>query len=181
MGDIKQTIQDFYTQAQAKDFARNNLFRVLNIDFGDGSDVSIGEEDLVYVTTATLPGKTIQEVTVPYMGLDFHVPGTVKYNGSEAYTLTFRADESYNLYEKFHDVITDTFDDADSTGNYFTPKASSVIDLVQLNKSLDRVAQYQLVGCSIRSIGDLSYDMTASGEVQTFTVTVAFHYYRKTA
>lgn len=181
MADVKQTIQDFYTQAQVKDFARNNLFRVLNIDFGDGSDVTIGEEDLVYVTTATLPGKTIQEVTVPYMGLDFHVPGTVKYNQSEGYQLTFRADESYNLYQKFQDVINDTFNDADSTGNYFTPKASSVIDLVQLDKELNRVSQYQLVGVSIRNVGDISYDVTAVGEVQTFTVTVAYHYYRKTA
>ena len=181
MADVKQTIQDFYTQAQVKDFARNNLFRVLNIDFGDGSDVTIGEEDLVYVTTATLPGKTIQEVTVPYMGLDFHVPGTVKYNQSAGYSLTFRADESYNLYQKFQDVINDTFDDSNSTGNYFTPKASSVIDLVQLDKELNRVSQYQLVGVSIRSIGDVSYDVTDVGQVQTFTVTVAYHYYRKTA
>ena len=181
MADVKQTIQDFYTQAQVKDFARNNLFRVLNIDFGDGSDVTIGEEDLVYVTTATLPGKSIQEVTVPYMGLDFHVPGTVKYNQSEAYTLSFRADESYNLYQKFQDVINDTFNDADSTGNYFTPKASSVIDLVQLDKELNRISQYQLVGVSIRSVGDVSYDVTAVGDVQTFDVTVAYHYYRKTA
>jgi hypothetical protein len=181
MADVKQTIQDFYTQAQVKDFARNNLFRVLNIDFGDGSDVDIAEEDLVYVTTSSLPGKTIQDVVVPYMGLDFHVPGTVKYNGSEGYQLTFRADESYNLYDKFQQVINDTFNDSDSTGNYFTPKSSSVIDLVQLNKELNRVSQYQLVGCSIRSIGDLSYDVTASGDVQTFTVTIAYHYYRKTA
>ena len=36
MADTSQTIQGFYTQAQAKDFARNNLFRVLNINFGTG-------------------------------------------------------------------------------------------------------------------------------------------------
>jgi hypothetical protein len=69
MADVKQTIQDFYTQAQVKDFARNNLFRVLNIDFGDGSDVSIGEEDLVYVTTSTLPGKTIQDIARTLYGI----------------------------------------------------------------------------------------------------------------
>tara|TARA_R110001599_G_scaffold10207_1_gene50544 strand:+ start:5095 stop:5640 length:546 start_codon:yes stop_codon:yes gene_type:complete len=181
MADVKQTIQDFYTQAQVKDFARNNLFRVLNIDFGGGSDVTIGEEDLVYVTTAALPGKTITDVAVPYMGLDFHIPGTVKYTGSEGYSLTFRADESYNLYDKFQQVMNDTFNDADSTGNYFTPTADSVIDLVQLDKQLERVSQYQLIGCSIRSIGEVAYDMTAEGTVQTFTVTVAYHYYRKTA
>ncbi len=180
MSDVKQTIQDFYTQAQVKDFARNNLFRVLNINFGDGSDVAIGEDDLVYATTATLPGKNIGNVAVPYMGLVFNVPGTVTYPGSEGYSLTFRADESYNLYNKFQQVINDTFNDADSTGNYFTPKASSVIDLVQLDKQMNKVGQYQLVGCSIRNLDALSYDTTAAGEVQTFTVTIAYHYYRKT-
>lgn len=27
MADVRQTIQDFYTQAQVKDFARTNLFQ----------------------------------------------------------------------------------------------------------------------------------------------------------
>jgi hypothetical protein len=180
MADVKQTIQDFYTQAQVKDFARTNLFRVLNINFGDGSDVVIGEDDLVYATTATLPGKAIGNIAVPYMGLNFNVPGTVTYTNSEGYSLAFRADASYNLYNKFQQVINDTFNDADSTGNYFTPKASSVIDLVQLDKEMNKVGQYQLVGCSIRSVGELSYDVQNAGEVQTFTVTIAYHYYRKT-
>lgn len=180
MADVKQTIQDFYTQAQVKDFARTNLFRVLNINFGDGSDVVVREDDLVYATTATLPGKAIGNIAVPYMGLNFNVPGTVTYSGSEAYSLAFRADESYNLYNKFQQVINDTFNDADSTGNYFTPKASSVIDLVQLDKEMNRVGQYQLVGCSIRSLEALSYDTTNAGEVQMFTVAIAYHYYRKT-
>ena len=48
MADVKQTIADFYTQAQARDFSRSNLFRVLNINFGDGSTQVIGENDLVY-------------------------------------------------------------------------------------------------------------------------------------
>ncbi len=40
MAQTRQTIQNFYTQAQTKDFARNNLFRVLNINFGDGTETS---------------------------------------------------------------------------------------------------------------------------------------------
>ena len=181
MADVRQTIQDFYTQAQTRDFARTNLFRVLNMDFGDGSDVTISEEDLVYATTATLPAKAIANVPVPYMGLNFNIPGTVSYPGSEAYSITFRADESYNLYEKFQEVVNDTFNDADSTGNYFAPKASAVIDLVQLDKQLNRVSQYQLVGVSIRNLGELAYNITEAGNEQTFTVQLAYHYYRKTA
>lgn len=181
MADTTQTIQGFYTQAQAKDFARNNLFRVLNINFGGGTDVSFDETDLVYANTATLPGKTIGNVAVPYMGLNFNVPGTVTYDNSDAYTIQFKSDESHNLREKFLQVQNDTFDDTDSTGNYFMPTSDAVIDLVLLDKELNRVAQYQLVGCSIRNVGPQSYDMTATGDVVTFDVTIAYHYFRKTA
>jgi hypothetical protein len=181
MADVRQTIQDFYTQAQARDFARNNLFRVLNINFSDNSPNVIGEEELVYATTSTLPGKTISNVAANYMGLAFNLPGTVSYNNSAGYSLTFRADESYNLYNRFQNIIRDVFDDATTTGNYFTPKTTAVVDLVQLDKQLNRVGQYQLIGASIRSVGDMSYDSTAAGDIQTFSVTLAYHYYRKTA
>lgn len=179
--DTKQTISEFYTQAQAKDFARSNLFRVLNIDFGDGSSQALDENDLVYARTASLPAKSITNNAVPYMGLNFNVPGVVQYPNSEGYVINFYADEAQKLREKFLKVVDDTFNDATSTGNYFTPKQSAVIDLVQLDKQLNKVAQYQLVGISIRNVGELRYDITSTGEVQNFDVTIAYHYFRKTA
>ena len=115
------------------------------------------------------------------MGLNFNIPGNVTYPGSEAYSITFRADESYDLYSKFQSVIDDTFNDADSTGNYFAPKSSAVIDLVLLDKQLDRISQYQLVGVSIRSLEPISYNVTETGNQVEFNVTLAYHYYRKTA
>jgi hypothetical protein len=180
MADVKQTIQDFYTQAQAKDFARNNLFRVININFGDGSSTVIGENDLVYARTASLPAKTITNVPATYMGLQFNIPGVATYPDSENYVINFYADEAQKLREKFINVLNDTFNDANSTGNYFTPKQTAVIDLVQLNKQLNKVAQYQLVGVSIRNVAALEYDITATGEIQNFNVTLAYHYWRKT-
>lgn len=179
--DTKQTISEFYTQAQAKDFSRSNLFRVLNIDFGDGSTETIQESDLVYARTASLPAKNITNNPVPYMGLTFNVPGVATYPNSEGYVINFYADEAQKLREKFLRVVDDTFNDATSTGNYFTPKQSAVIDLVQLDKQLNKIAQYQLVGVSIRNVGELAYDITSQGEVQNFNVTVAYHYFRKTA
>jgi hypothetical protein len=180
MADTNQTIANFYTQAQAKDFSRTNLFRVLNINFGDGSSQVIGESDLVYARTASLPAKSITNVTAQYMGLNFNIPGVAQYPGSDAYTLNFYADAAQQLREKFLSVVNDTFNDATSTGNYFTPKQSAVIDLVQLDKQLNRIAQYQLVGVSIRNVDALAYDMTTTGEIQNFNVTLAYHYWRKT-
>lgn len=179
MADVKQTIADFYTQAQARDFSRSNLFRVLNINFGDGSTQVIGENDLVYAKTATLPAKSITNVTAPYMGLNFNIPGVAQYPGSDSYVINFYADAAQTIREKFLAVVNDTFNDATSTGNYFTPKQSAVIDLLQLDKQLNKIAQYQLVGVSIREVGALSYDMTSTGEIQAFDVTLAYHYWRK--
>jgi len=180
MADTSQTIQDFYTQAIAKDFARSNLFRVININFGNASSQVVTENDLVYARTANLPGKQIANLTAPYMGLNFNIPGTVSYPGSEAYVINFYSDEAQALRQKFLQVVSDTFDDATSTGNYFAPSDTAVIDLVQLDKQLVKVAQYQLVGVSIRQVADLAYDITTAGEIQNFDVTLAYHYWRKT-
>jgi hypothetical protein len=180
MADVKQTIADFYTQAQSRDFSRDNLFRVLNINFGDGSTQVIGENDLVYARTASLPSKQITNVEAPYMGLTFNIPGVATYPNSDSYVINFYADAAQQLREKFLSVVNDTFNDATSTGNYFTPKQSAVIDLVQLDKQLRKIAQYQLVGVSIREVGELEYDMTSTGEIQDFDVTLAYHYWRKT-
>ena len=181
MADVNQTIQDFYTQAQSKDFARSNLFRVLNINFGIEPSGFISTNDLVYARTASLPAKTITNVQAPYMGLNFNIPGVAQYPNSEAYVINFYADEAQKIREKFLQVVNDTFNDATSTGNYFTPKQSAVIDLVQLDKQLNKVAQYQLVGVSIRQVGALEYDITSTGDIQKFDVTLAYHYWLKTA
>ena len=181
MAQTRQTIQNFYTQAQTKDFARDNLFRVLNINFGDGTEINFDEDDLIYATTAKLPGKDISTQAIPYMGLNFNIPGVAKYPGSDGYTITFRCDESYDLRNRFLQVLNDTFDDAESTGNYFMPTADSVIDLALLDKELDRVSQFQLVGVAIKNVEELTYNVTSDGTVQEFNVTVTYHYFRQTA
>ena len=97
MADTTQTIQSFYQIATERDFARKFNFRILSIDPGDATNVSYDENDLVYVRTAQLPAREITEVTVPYMGLDFHIPGTVKYPGSEAYSMEFYCDSNSKI------------------------------------------------------------------------------------
>jgi hypothetical protein len=77
------------------------------------------------------------------------------------------------------DWTRDTFDDADSTGNYLTPSQNSTIDLVQLDNNFERLNQYQLVGVSIRSVGEMAYSMSeGSGNILSFGVQLAYHYWR---
>lgn len=182
-----QRIQDFYTQAANREFARDFNFRVISITTGGaidaaGETISFDESDLVYVKTATLPERAITNVQVPYMGLNFNLPGNAVYPGSEGYSLTFYADANSQIRQKFEDWSRYTFDDANSTGDYLTPKTSSVINLIQLNNKMESVAAYSLIGVSPRSVGALTYSIAAgTGQTIEFTATMAYHYFTRTS
>jgi len=181
MADVNQLIQDFYRVAQTREFARDYNFRVLSINTGGVSDITFDDNDLVYVKTATLPERAITNIPVPYMGLNFNVPGNAVYPGSDAYTLTFYADSKSQIRQKFEQWSQAVFNDGTSTGNYFAPKQTAVIDLVQLDNQMNRVAQYQLVGVSVRSVGPMTFNISeGTGNTVEFTATISYHYWRNT-
>jgi hypothetical protein len=179
-----QLITDFYRVAANREFARDFNFRVVSINTGgaqyQGSDITFAEDDLVYAKTATLPERAITNVPVPYMGLNFNLPGNATYPGSEGYSITFYADANSKLRQKFENWSRYTFDDANSTGDYLTPKQTAVINLAQLDSKFKTVAQYTLVGVSPRSVGALTYSMAAgTGQTIEFTATMAYHYFTR--
>lgn len=177
MAAVKQLISDFYRVAAARDFQRDIQFRVLSISPG-GTTQSFNENDLVYARAASLPARAINNVTTSYMGLKFNIPGVVNYPNSENYTLEFYNDARNNIRQKFEDWSRDTFNDTNSTGNYFTPTQASTIDLIQLDAQMEKVAQYQLVGVSIRNVGDIAYNFAeGTGNIIKFPVTLAYHYF----
>ena len=178
MPDVRQTITDFYRVAQERDFSRDFQFRVLNVQSGDGS-FAITEDDLVYAHGGSVPGRDINVENVPFMGLNFKVPGGVSYSGE--YALTFYSDREDSLRQLLLTWTRDTFEDATSTGNYFMPKETSIVDLVQLDTQLNRVAQFTLVGAFPSSVGDVQYNVQGSGAPVTFDVTLGYHYVRSQA
>ena len=175
MPDVRQTISDFYRVAQERDFSRDFQFRVLNIQNDDGS-VALTEDDLVYAKGGSIPGRTINVTDVPYMGLNFKVPGAATYSGE--YALTFYSDRVDNLRNLLLNWTRDTFDDATSTGNYFIARETSVVDLVQLDTQLNRVTQFTLVGAFPTSVGDVEYNPAGTGAPVEFQVTMGYHYIR---
>jgi hypothetical protein len=186
MADVNQLIQNFYKVAQEREFARDFNFRVLSISTpgvtnAAGQPLTFSEEtDLVYVKSASLPERSITNVQVPYMGLNFNIPGNATYPNSEAYNLTFYCDANSQIRQKFEDWSRYVFNDANSTGYYFTPGPTSVIDLVQLDNNMNKVAQYSLIGVSPRSVGAIDYNIAdGNGAVLTFTATVAYHYFTR--
>jgi hypothetical protein len=175
---VNQTIQSFYRTAADRDFSRDFLFRVQSMNLpGAGS---MPESELVYAKAANLPGRAITNVPVPYMGLNFNVPGNATYPGSEGYSLTFYLDAASRIRTYFETASRGLFDDSTSIGGYGTPDDDYFITLVQLNKSLDPIENgtFKLIGASVRNINDIAYSI-ASGTGQTVevTATIAYHYY----
>jgi hypothetical protein len=173
------TIQTFFEQAKSRQFARDFLFRVKQINLAGGISFN-GETDLVYAKTATLPGRAIENKTVNYVGQQFNVPGKSTYSGSEGYSIEFYHEEAITLRKSFETASRTVFNNETSTGDYRMPGEESTITLSVLNSQLEEIETIVLVGASIRDIGEVSYTIAeGSGEILSFTVTFAFHYYNR--
>ena len=167
------TIQDFYRTAANKDFARLFQFRVTQ--FGR---INFSNDQLAYIETASLQGRTINNIQVPYMGLQFNLPGSVSYPGSAGYNVTFRCDETYDIRAALEADMFATFDEQTSSGDYTLPKSNSnlVMELVDKNFKTQRV--YTLFGCYIQSMGDTAYDIKDNGAIASVPVTLAYQFWR---
>lgn len=173
---MAQNISDFYRAVQQQDFARQFQFRVVQL-----ANTNLNESQLVYLETASLPGRTINNVQVPFMGLNFNVPGTASYPGSESYSVTFRCDQNYNIRGLLENATFNTFDDGTSTGNFNIARNSSVITLNLLGKNGSTVRQYTLYGAYVTSVGDMTYNIGDNGGIVTCPATLAYQYWRVTS
>ena len=163
------SIQEFYAAAQINEFARDFQFRVRTLG-------PFTEQDLLYITTATLPGKTINNQQVPFMGLPFNVPGSVTYDGSEAWTVQFRCDEALNIRNKMENWVKEVFDDETSTGKYGVPVEEASMDL--LGKDLNTIRRYNFIGIYPTTVGPIAYDIQGTGAPLTFDATFAYQFWR---
>ena len=178
MPPVNQNIQNFYRAAADKDFSRDFLFRVTQMQLQGVP--ALEEGDLIYVKSASLPGRTIGNVPVPYMGLNLNIPGSVTYPNSEAYALSFYLDANSSLRNYFETASRALFDDQTSTGEYGTPDDDFFIQLAQLDKELEPVAEYKLVGASLRSISNIGYEIASgTGATVSIDATVSYHFYTK--
>jgi len=175
---VNQNIQNFYRIAADKDFSRDFLFRVTQMQLQGVP--ALDEGDLIYVKTASLPGRNIGNIAVPYMGLQLNVPGAATYPGSDAYALSFYLDAESSLRNYFEQASRSLFDDQTSTGEYGTPDDDFFIQLAQLDKELEPVAEYKLVGASLRAVNNVAYDIPGgTGATVQIDATVSYHFYTK--
>jgi hypothetical protein len=164
-------IVEFYNVAQQKEFSRKFQFRVQSLG-------PLGKDDMCYITTSKLPGKTIYNVKVAYMGLEFNIPGAVQYTGSDSWDVEIRADEGMNIRSAIDGWQRAIFNHENSGGAYGVPTQLAVLHL--LGKDDKMLRSYTLHGIYPKSIGDIQYDRTNAGDVVTFTATFAYQFWTET-
>ena len=181
----EQTINSFFNNAVIRDFSRDYLFRVDSLNFDNGALIT--PTGMLYAKTAKLPGRNIVNQQVKYAGQTFNIPGSVEFPGAENYSLEFYCPENSDVREILMNESTRTF------GNIFgiagsgqnggsSANANSVMTLLQLNKNLDAIFKYRLIGCSIREVGEVAYNMAeGNGAVMSFTVGIAYHFFDRQA
>jgi hypothetical protein len=150
------------------------------VDIGPGN--ILGKEDNVYITTTVLPGYAIANQAVPFMGLQFNVPGGGSFPGSDAWAVTFRCDAQLNIREKligWQKSVFNAFpnDASNSVGAYGPKGTDTVAKLVILNRDGATARGVQLIGVYPVTVGDINYDATANGNVVTMPVTLAYQYW----
>lgn len=171
-------ITTFYNRAAQKGFARDFQFRVTRLL---GWNLGDAQNNLLYLNTATLPGRTVTVVNVPYLGLDFRVPGVAQYSGSQGWRVQLKCDESLDLLGQLTNWNAAAFNDATSQGsNIPNTDVSNTIELTTLDGRGKSTRQITLYGAWLTSIGDISYSLVGTGSVINVEATFAYQYWRVT-
>lgn len=170
-------ITNYFRVMQQRDFLRNHQYRVSGFIY---EGFQLGEDSLVYLKTAEIPNRTINSVPVPFMGLNFSVPGTAQYAGTM--DLTFYCDQPQIIRSFFEAISFATFDDRQSGGAYTVNQSNLLSFYTYNNVSPETVTTgYTLVGIYPTTVGNLAMDTTGQGDVLNFTATIAYQYWEKFA
>lgn len=169
------TINDYFDKMQKRDFLREMQYRVTVLNYGD---IAVTLDDLVYLKTGDIPSRTITQVPVPFMGLNFSVPGTVQYPGTM--NLTFYCDQPQIIRSTFEAMSYAAFDDRYSGGSYTVQRTDTLIFQTFDNAGPENITtQYLLEGIYPTEVGAITMDTTGNGQTTTLSVTIAYQYWTK--
>ena len=170
---LNLNISNFIQVASQKDFARNNLFRVLSLNCR-GLNLSL--DDLVYCKGGALPGRNNPTSQVQYHGMKMtYNQSTVEYPGADDYQLKFYCDADSALRRKFEEASRYVFNDQTNTGNWRFPDVRDNITLVALDFGLNEIEYITLHGVCFKGIDAVDF-MSAEGDGSAIEITARFSF-----
>jgi len=177
-----QGLQDFYFQAQRRGFARDFQLRVVQI-----GGTALTDSDFVMIKSTTLPGRDMNVHTVPFMGLNFQLPGAPIFKGADGWNVKFHATQDFLIREEFERLQHEIFDEQKSgaagkggSGDLSLPGFDRNIQVDLIDDKLKTIRSYYLIGCFIRSISDINYNLQGPGQPLEFDAVLAYQYWTRT-
>lgn len=176
---VNQTIGKFIQVAGAKDFARDNLFRIMQLSC---RNLTLSEEDLVYAKGGKIPGRsTPVSENVKYMGMTLpYTKSTVEYTGNTDYEIEFYLDAKSDLAHKFERASRMAFNDQTSTGDWRFPSPDNVMTVAVLDINLDPIEYITFYGVSFVKFDDVEFKIAeSSGESISIKAHISYLYYKR--
>lgn len=171
LGSIKKAYDTF----KQHDFSRSFQLRILDMNNVPNyvKDELINQEGRLYATSYVVPGRTIQNIDVPFQGFQFKVPGQVSYDSPNPWSITFRTPGDYLVRNALERWSFATANDETSCGLFNVPCENTTIDIAVLSPKCAVLRVYRLHGVYIQNVSEIAYNQENS-EGTTFTA--AFHY-----
>lgn len=176
---VNQTIGKFIQVAANRDFARDNLFRIMQLNC---RNLTLTEDDLVYARGGNLPGRTTPVGdNIKYMGMKMpYTKSTVEYNGNDDYTIEFYLDRNSELAQKFERASRTAFNDLTSTGDWRFPSVSDILTIAVLNNKLEPIEYITFYGVSFYKFDDVEIKMAeGDGSALTIKAHISYLYYKR--
>ncbi len=132
-----------------------------------------------YCQSTSLPGRTVTQSTVSWLGMSFQVPNGMTYTHSMNLRVT--CDPKMQLREAF-EAWMDVYGSSTAVGGGAKRLPSEDVKLV-LEMTNEKTndpdgSVYELVGCWPSVIGDMEFGQ-GSSELATVPITITYQYYRK--
>jgi hypothetical protein len=178
LGSIKQAYDVF----QQHDFSRSFQLRFLDIQSTSPVANQVAQELITlggryYITSMVVPGRTIQNIDVPYQGFQFKLPGQVAYDSPNPWTLNFRTAGDYLVRNALERLSFATANDETSCGAFNLPCKNNIITIGVLNPKCRVIRAYDLFGFYIQNISEIQYNQE-NMEGTTFTAAFQYQYWR---
>ena len=139
------SIIKFYEVAQRREFARKFQFKIQTLG-------PLNEDDLIYFTTANVPARSISNHTVPFIGLQYNIPGAAQYDGSDSWQVTFRCDEAANIRAKLLAWQDEIFNIQQTGGKYGVPNEQAKVIQLRVNAIVDMAKNVEDCYSNINSL-----------------------------
>lgn len=171
LGSIRQAYDVF----KQHDFSRSFQLRIL--DMNNVPDYVrrelIVDDGRLYATTYVVPGRSIQNIDIPYQGFQFKLPGQVSYDSPNPWSVTFRTPGDYLARNALERWSFETANDQTSCGRFHMPCENTTIDIAVLSPTCEIMRVYRLHGVYIQNVSEIQYNQE---NIEGTTFTAAFHY-----